>query len=99
MIAKNAAARAESNLNLNTKKANPASSSPRTKIFNLHSNDTKEADDFKVISSEEYDKYGKKVVNKYVQYTVIGQNRTWPDFMSVKEFKKLNPKVEVKGLN
>ena len=79
--------------------AKNAASSPHTKIFNMHSNDTKEADDFKVISSEEYDKYGKKVVNKYVQYTVIGNNRTWPDFMPVKEFKKLNPKVEVKGLN
>lgn len=69
------------------------------KIFNLHSNNTREAEDFKVISNEEYDKYGKKVVNKYVQYTIIGKNRTWPDFMPVKEFKKLNPKVEVKGLS
>lgn len=69
------------------------------KIYNLHSKDSKEVEDIKIVSHEEYDKKGKSVVNKYVQYTVIGKNRTWADFMPVKDFKKLNPKVKIKGLN
>ena len=70
-----------------------------SKIFNLHSNGTRDATDFQVISTEEYDKHGKPKTNLYVQYTIIGKNRTWPDFMPVKDFKKLNPKVKVKGLD
>lgn len=71
----------------------------RVKIYNLHSNSEKEAEDFQLISSEEYGNDGQLVVNKYVQFTIIGRNRTWPDFMSVEDFKKLNPEIKVKGLN
>lgn len=78
---------------------NAALQAGSTKIFNLHSNNTREAEDFKVVSHEEYDKYGKLQTNTYVEYTIIGKNRKWEDFMPVKEFKKLNPKVAVKGLS
>lgn len=77
----------------------PAMVQTRYKIYNLHSNSEKTAEDFKLISNEEYDNDGQLVTNKYVQFTVIGNNRTWPDFMSVEEFKKLNPKIKVKGLS
>jgi len=69
------------------------------KIFNLHSDSVKDAQDFQVITNDEYDSNGKLVTRKYVQFTIIGNNHTWPDFMSIKDFKKLNPKVKVKGVN
>ncbi|MFH1536185.1 MAG: hypothetical protein ABIC96_03920 [Patescibacteria group bacterium] len=109
MNMKSAAQQADSCLSLNTKGANSASPlSPKkskqtktttVKIFNLHSNNIREAEGFKVISHEEYDRDGKLRTNQYVEYMIIGKNRKWEDFMTVKEFKKLNPKVKVKGLN
>lgn len=51
----------------------------------------------KLTSHEEYDKSGKLKVNKYVEFMVVGKNRTWPDFMTIKDFKKLNPSLEIKN--
>ena len=68
-------------------------------IYNLHSQDTRKAKDFKVIVNEEYDKNGKLRKNRYVQFTLIGKHRQWPDFMAIKDFKRLNPTVTVKGLD
>ena len=68
-------------------------------IYNLHSNAAREVEDLKVIAHDEYDKNGKMRTNRYVEYTVIGKNRTWKDFMTIRDFKRLNPKVVVKGLN
>ena len=68
------------------------------KIFNLHSNGPREAKDFKVMAHEEYDQHGKLRTNRYVEYTIVGNNRSWTDFMSVRAFKKLNPTVPVEGL-
>lgn len=73
--------------------------SSSVKIFNLHSNSAKEVTDLQLVSYEEYGKDGLMQDNKYVKYTVVGHNRTWPDFMPVKDFKKLNPDVQVEGLN
>lgn len=70
------------------------------KIFNMHTNDQREVKDLKVVTYEEYDKSGKMRTNRYVQYTVIGNgDRTWTDFMPIKNFKKLNPTVVVAGLS
>lgn len=66
------------------------------KIFNLHSSDEKTVENLKVIDHEEYDKNGQLQVNTYVEYTVIGKNRKWTDFMPINDFKKLNPKVKIK---
>lgn len=74
------------------------SNSP-VKIYNLHSNATRVASDFKVITNEEYDEEGLLKTKTYVEYTIIGNNRTWPDFMPVNDFKRLNPDVTVKGLD
>ena len=71
---------------------------PKMKIFNLHTKNKKEAEDFKVVAHEEYDKYGKLQTNKYVEFTIVGKNRSWTDFMPIKEFKKRNPEIKVKGL-
>jgi hypothetical protein len=68
------------------------------KIYNLHSKNTREVEDLQVVSHREYDVYGKLQTNRYVEYMVIGKNRKWKDFMPVRDFKKLNPKVKVKGL-
>lgn len=109
MNTKNTVQQVDSYLSLNAKRVNSAPlSSPKkskqteattTKIFNLHSNNIKEAKDFKVMSHEEYDKHGKTQTNTYVEYMIIGKNRKWEDFMTVKDFKKLNPRVAVKGLS
>ena len=76
-----------------------AKSEKKVKIYNLHSDSEKNAEDFKIISSDEYNLDGQLVTNKYVQYTIIGNNRTWPDFMPIEDFKRLNPKIKVKGLS
>ena len=68
------------------------------KIQNLHTKDMREVEDLKVVTYEEFDKSGKARNNKYVQYTIVSA-RPWTDFMPVKQFKKLNPDVEVIGLN
>ena len=66
------------------------------KIFNLHSNTKKEVKNLKKVSHEEYDQLGKLKSNQYVEFTVIGKNRSWIDFMPLKVFKKLNPNVILK---
>ena len=68
-------------------------------INNLHSSGPKEVEDLKVVAHQEYNKNGKMRTNRYVEYTVIGQNRQWTDFMSIRDFKRLNPTVTVKGLD
>lgn len=68
------------------------------KIYNLHSNDQKEAGDFKVKAHKEYNKHGKLQTNRYVEYTIHGKHRKWEEFMSIEDFKKYNPNVRVKGL-
>ena len=68
------------------------------KIRNLHTKDTREVDNIKVVAYEEYDKKGVMRNNKYVQYTILSA-RPWTDCMPVKDFKRLNPKIRVAGLN
>lgn len=69
-------------------------------IYNLHTSDKRHVEDLQVVAYEEFTKSGKKRTNRYVQYTVIGNgDRTWTDFMSIKDFKRLNPDVTVKGLD
>ena len=65
------------------------------KIFNLHSNSQKKIKGLKKTSHKEYDKNGKMQKNYYVEFTIIGKNREWVDFMSVKDFKRLNPTVNI----
>lgn len=70
------------------------------KIFNLHTNDQRQVEDLQVVSYEEFTRNGKKRTNRYIQYTIIGNgDRTWTDFMPIKDFKRLNPTVTVKGLD
>ncbi|MBU0572691.1 hypothetical protein KKE18_03305 [Patescibacteria group bacterium] len=64
-------------------------------IFNLHSNNKKKIKGLKVTSHKEYDKNGKKRTNRYVEFTVVGKNRQWKDFMPVEDFKKLNPEINI----
>ena len=66
------------------------------KIFNLHSNDEKNVKDLKAVIHKEYNKNGKMQKNKYVEFTVIGNNSEWRNFMPFKDFKKLNPDVKIK---
>lgn len=68
------------------------------KIKTLHTNDERDVDDLKVVAYEEYDKYGKLKTNKYVEF-MIQSARPWKDFMPIRDFKRLNPKVKVAGLN
>jgi hypothetical protein len=51
--------------------------------------------DLKKVSYKEYDKNGKQVWNHYVEYTVIGNNGTWRDFMPIEIFKQLNPHINL----
>lgn len=64
-------------------------------IINPHSKKRQKAQDLKRASYEEYDLNGELQTNKYVEYTVIGKNRKWKNFMSLKEFKKLNPNINI----
>jgi hypothetical protein len=59
----------------------------------------REVKDLQIVTHEEYDKNGKLKKNRYVQFTVIGKQHEWPDFMTIREFKKHNPTVIVDGLN
>lgn len=67
----------------------------KMKIKTQHSKTIKKVEDVKVTSYEEYDKYGKEKTSKYVEYTVLGNNRSWTGFMPLDKFKKLNPKVNI----
>ncbi len=49
----------------------------------------------KVAAHKEYDKKGKKRTNRYVEFTVLGKNRKWKDFMPIKDFKRLNPDIKI----
>lgn len=64
-------------------------------IFNLHSNSKKKIKGLKIISHKEYDKNGKKRTNRYAEFTIIGDNHQWKDFMLLKDFKKLNPEINI----
>ena len=64
-------------------------------IYNLHSNDKKKIKNLKVASHKEYDKKGKQQTNQYVEFTIIGNNRQWKDFMPLKDFKRLNPEINI----
>ena len=64
-------------------------------IFNLHSNSKKKIKGLKIVSHKEYDKNGKKRTNQYAEFTIIGNNGQWKDFMPLKDFKKLNPKINI----
>lgn len=63
-------------------------------IVSPHSKKHK-AQDIRKTSHKEYDKNGQLKTNQYVEYTVIGKNRKWVDFMTLEEFKKLNPKINI----
>ena len=65
------------------------------KIFSLHSNKTREIKGLKRTKHKEYDKNGRLRTNHYVEFTVVGNNRQWKDFMPVKDFKRLNPKISI----
>jgi len=65
------------------------------KINSPYSKSKNEIEDLKVTKHKEYDKNGKKVTNSYVEFMIIGKNRSWKNFMSIKEFKKLNPKIKI----
>ena len=72
----------------------------KMQIYNLHTKDQRHVEDLKVVAYEEFDKNGKRRNNRYVQYTVIGNgDRTWIDFMTIKDFKRLNPNITIIGLN
>lgn len=68
------------------------------KIKTPYSSEKKEVKKLEVVKYREYNKYGKKVTNKYVEFMVVGANNEWKNTIPVEEFTKLNPKVEVKGL-
>ena len=65
------------------------------KIFNLHSNKERKIKDLKKTSHKEYDKNGVEQTNHYVEFTIVGNNREWTDFMTVKDFKRLNPNITI----
>ena len=51
--------------------------------------------DLNITFYEEYDAMGKLQNNKYVQFTVVGNNRSWTDFMAIDDFRKLNPDIKI----
>ena len=64
----------------------------------IHSPLTKkeqQVENIKKTSHDEYDENGDLQTNQYVEYTVIGKNRKWTEFMSLSEFRKLNPEVKI----
>jgi len=70
------------------------------RIYKYHSQKAKDiklqtVKDLRATSHEEYDKWGKLRKNHYVEFVVVGKNRQWQDFMTVKDFKKLNPGVSI----
>ncbi len=65
------------------------------KIKSLHTEAPQEAKNIQKTSHKEYDKYGKLKNNHYVEFTVVGKNRSWKDFMPLKDFKRLNPEITI----
>jgi len=65
------------------------------KILSPYSKVKTEVENLEQTSHKEYDKDGKLKKNDYVEFTVIGKNRKWKNFMSLKEFRKLNPKIKL----
>ena len=68
------------------------------KIKTPYSRSKKEVKNLEVVKYKEYDKYGKKIINRYVEFIVQGKNNQWKNTIPTKEFIKLNPKISVKGL-
>ena len=66
------------------------------KIKSLHTDTPQEAKNLQKTSHKEYDKHGKLTTNHYVEFTVVGKNRQWKNFMPLKDFQKLNPNVSIK---
>ena len=64
-------------------------------IKSPYSKKKEKARDLKKTSHKEYDENGELIINHYVEYTVIGENRQWTGFMSLSEFKKLNPDINI----
>jgi len=70
------------------------------KIYKYHTKGKKfikaqNVEDLKVTTHEEYNQFGKLQSNHYVEFTIIGNNRTWPDFMEFDDFKQLNPQIKL----
>lgn len=66
------------------------------KILDLHSKKVRNVKNLKRNKHKEYDKNGKLKTRHYIEFTIIGKNREWRDYMYVDDFKKLNPKVSIK---
>lgn len=64
-------------------------------IQNRYTKSIKKIKDLKKVAYEEYDMKGKLVWNQYVEYTVVGNNGSWRDFMPIDIFKKLNPHINI----
>jgi len=64
------------------------------KIYNLHTRDERDVEDLKVVAYDEFDKHGKIKTNKYVEF-MIKSARSWKDFMPLKDFQRLNPKIKL----
>jgi len=65
------------------------------KIVSPYSKAETKVENLKQTSHKEYDKNGKLKKNDYVEFVVIGKNRKWKNFMSLNEFKKLNPNIKL----
>jgi len=64
-------------------------------IQSRYATSVKKIRDLKRVSYKEYDKKGKLTNNQYVEFTVVGNNGTWRDFMPIEIFKKLNPHISL----
>lgn len=64
-------------------------------IQSRYATSVKKIKDLKRVSYKEYDKNGKLVNNQYVEFTVIGNNSSWRDFMPLGIFRKLNPHISL----
>lgn len=65
------------------------------KIASPFSDTKTEVENLKQTTHKEYNQKGKLTNNDYVEFTVIGKNRKWKNFMSLKDFKKLNPNIKL----
>ena len=54
-----------------------------------------EVKDIKLKVNRAYNKMGTEYDQQYVEFTVIGENREYQDFMLLKEFRRHNPEIPV----
>ena len=67
-------------------------------IYHLRLGKVVEADDLTVTYHQEDDGYGEMTTRTVIEFDVIGNTRTWRDFLPIDDFKLVNPNIDTEKL-